>query len=157
MGIGREILPTIESINSYEEYITGLIYFRNELESLIDSWPKAKDGNPLLLSACPEERANRFRARLSALITGYEYTMHRYSQSAIDWIVELDTEMESRPAGLPTLPGADRLERKLLSEIEHLLTELLNLKAQVTESGRSENAPPLNRMQWLVSYLTDWK
>ena len=157
MGIGKDMLLTIESINSYEEYITGLIYFRNELEALIDSWPKAKDGKPLSLAVCAKEQTNRFRARLSALITGYEYTMQRYSQSAIDWIVELDSVLESRPAGLHTMPGADRLERKLLSEIEHLLTDLWNLKAQVTGSERPETPPPLNRMQWLVSYLTDWK
>lgn len=157
MGTATEILLSVERMGSYEEYITGLIYFRNELDGLISSWPRARGGAPLPVSSCSPQQTGRFLARLSALITGYEYTMHRYLQSGVESIDAVDIQAEPRPAGLPAMPEADRLERDLLSQVEQLLADLSSLRAEVSSHGQGQKVPPPNRMQWLVSYLADWQ
>lgn len=157
MGAPDDILLGVLTMDSYEEYVTGLIYFRNELEALIESWPRTRDGKPLPTSSCAQQDKERFLARLRALISGYEYTTSRYALNLTELVDTADAPAEPRPAGLPSMPEADRLEQDVLAQIEQLLADLLSLKAEVGGSGKSQRVPALNRTQWLVSYLADWR
>lgn len=157
MGFTRDTQPDVEGLGSYEEYITGLIYFRNELEALMELWPRSNDGRRLTVSSCPQQRKDHFLARLNALVTGYEYTVREYSATSDRPAEGMESQVEPRPAGLPTLPGDDRLERDLLVQIDQLFSDLLDLKIEVTGSGTRHKVAPVNRIQWLVTYLSDWR
>lgn len=124
----------------YEEYITGLICYRNELEALVESWPRGGGCYPFPTSASHHQDTERLTARLHAVMRHFKDSSQRWSEKrAVDWMTGLDEGPVERPAGLPAMPADGKVEETLLDQVEQLIDELSDL-GLTARSYRSEQS-----------------
>lgn len=114
---------SLAGMSLYEEYITGLIYIRNELERLA-SWPKGKDRLPLPFSISSPQDVERTMAALRSMSGDCEHHAQQYFRKSWQPANAPDVDLMKRPPGLPTLPADDGLVQRLLRQVEELLTDL---------------------------------
>lgn len=109
---------------SYEEFITRLIFLRNELEALIESWPDRQVPCSLAAFSRSQQEQERLSQKLKALALGYEQMAREWARLAQHWMEADEQRTEPRPAGLPAVSQDGHLERSLLAQVEQLLAEL---------------------------------
>lgn len=122
---GETALANLARMGLYEEYVTWLVCFRNELEAFAATWP-ADQNTPPAGPVYSLQHSKLFLDRLKVLMSYYERHValrpRRTSMRPVNYSRGL-----KRPAGLPRIPADNQAGLTLLREIEALLTRLAGL------------------------------